>query len=161
MPIVKEGAIQGYAKQQEGSGKYIIDKIILKQLLVCQGTYLVSEMMTECVFFLSKNYRVQCKKFREFLHHVRLGKPTKQETENILKLHMTYHKSTNEDFIISKVTTKQCMCSQKNQKNNDKFVEMSQEKKAPVVRLEFWHNANKLQSKKQQHTIILHFDKLS
>jgi hypothetical protein len=37
--------------------------------------------MTDQVFFLTKNYRVQCKKFKGLLEHVRVGRTTADDAE--------------------------------------------------------------------------------
>ena len=76
---------------------------------------------------------------------------------------MAYYESKNEDFVHHlKIHNKMMYLftnnADKDQKNNDRLVEMSHEKIFPVARLKCWHDNNKLQSRKQQPSIMSHFE---
>jgi hypothetical protein len=162
MPIIEEGAIQGYAKRQEGTEQYITDKMSPAQLLAFHGSYLFAEVMTEHVFCLTKNYRVKCERFRKLLHRVRKGRPTKQDALNIMKLHLTYYEP-DKQFMTHIENHKKTIYLYTNnddvdRKNNEKLVDVSRERKVPVARLQCWCETNKLQNGKERRAVMSHFD---
>ena len=162
MPIMEEGAIQGYAKKLEGVEKHIKDKMSPDQLLKYHGSYLFTEVMTEHVFFLTKNYRVKCKRFKKLLHRVRLGQPTEADALNIMKLHLAYYESDQKfmDFIENHNKTIYLYTNNadKNKKNNERLIEVSKRQNVPVARLDCWFDTNKLQNGKERRAKISHFD---
>ena len=163
MPIIEEGAIQGFAKRQEGNEQYITDKMSPAQLLAYQGSYLFADVMTENVFCLTKNYRVKCEKFKELLHRVRLGKPTKEDADNIMKLHTTFY-DTDKAFTERITNHKKTMYlytnnKDKDAKNSEKLVETSKKNDVPVARLDCWYETNKLQDGNRRRAILSHFDR--
>ncbi len=79
MPI-GEGAIQSYSKRRNSSLQHVTNKMTSAQLLANRGGVLFTEVMTENVNFLSKNYRVSSQKFRDLLARVRKGMPTDNES---------------------------------------------------------------------------------
>jgi len=163
MPIMEEGAIQGYAKRQEGAEQHITNKMSPDQLLKYHGSYLFTEVMTEHVFFLTKNYRVKCKRFKKLLHRVRLGQPTQADALNIMKMHLTYYESDQKfmDFIKNHEKTIYLYTNNadKDKKNNEKLVEVSKRLNVPVARLECWFDTNKLQNGKERRAKVSHFDR--
>ncbi len=52
--------------------------------------------MMDQVFFLTKNYPVQCKKFNALLEHVRVGCTTSDDAEKMMKLHHVFYKVDKE-----------------------------------------------------------------
>jgi hypothetical protein len=66
-PVIEEGAIQGYSKITSKDPITPTNKQTAAQLLCQRGTYLFTNIMTESVFFLNKNYRVKSEEFRKFL----------------------------------------------------------------------------------------------
>jgi hypothetical protein len=52
-----------------------------------------SQMLSETVFTLDKNYRVKSKEFCDLLGRLRTGEPTQQDAEIILNLHIGLYKS--------------------------------------------------------------------
>ena len=58
-----------------------------------RGDWLFTEVMCENVYFLTKNYRVKCEQFKGILERVRVGKPTRNDADHIMKLHHTFYRS--------------------------------------------------------------------
>lgn len=163
MPIASEGAIQGYASRQEGIEQYVTSKMKDSQLLAYQGSYLFTEVMTEKVYFLTKNYRVQCEKFKALLGRVREGQPSPEDVKNIMKLHLTYHE-TDKDFMNKIKNDPKTMWlfttnEEKDKKNVEKLVQVSKENEVPVARLNCWWGTNKLQNGTERHACKSHFDR--
>lgn len=53
--------------------------------------------MTDRVYFLTKNYRVQCEKFKALLEHVRKICATQDDADKLMKLHHVFYRH-NPDF---------------------------------------------------------------
>jgi hypothetical protein len=62
-PVIKESAIQGYSKKKLKMPQTPTAKTSASQLLCQRGSYLFSNVMSETVFTLDKNYRVKNKEF--------------------------------------------------------------------------------------------------
>ena len=90
MPVDKNGAINGYDKMCCGKEQHVTDKMTQAQLFAHRGDWLFTEIMTDQVYFLSTNYRVRCKQFRELLERVRKAKPTEKDADKIMKLHHVF-----------------------------------------------------------------------
>ncbi len=58
-PVIDEGAIQGYSRMNNKSQQTPTTKMTSSQLLCQRGTYLFTQIMSETVFPLDKNYRVK------------------------------------------------------------------------------------------------------
>ena len=81
MPVDKNGAINGYDKRCCGAEQYATDKMPEAQLFAYQGDWLFTDIMTDQVFFLTKNFWVRCKRFNKLLERVRVGRTTEEDTE--------------------------------------------------------------------------------
>jgi hypothetical protein len=66
-PVIEEGAIQGYSKITSKDPTTPTNKQTAAQLLCQWGAYLFTNIMTESVFFLNKNYRIKSEEFQESL----------------------------------------------------------------------------------------------
>lgn len=91
MPINKDGAIHGYSRRQGKANEYRTNMMTKAQYFSYRGDWLFTEVMCENVYFLTKNYRVKCKHFKEILERVRVGKPTRDDADHIMKLHHTFY----------------------------------------------------------------------
>jgi len=163
MPVASEGAIQGYAAHinvTEPSKKSRQSRNAL--LMIRHGHFLFREIMTENVFFLTKNYRVKCKRFKKLLHRVRLGTPSNKDVDTIMNLHLTFyqgdkefiHRITNDEKTMYLFTNN----ADKDKMNGEKLVETSKNQNKPVARLDCWFDTNKLQGGKERQPIKSHFD---
>ena len=162
MPVNNDGAIHGYAKRYATTSHYRTDKMTAAQYFSYRGDWLFTEVMTENVYFLTKNYRVQSRKFKELLERVRIGEPTQEDAERIMKLHHTYYRTdkTFKDKIENHEKTIWLFSKKKQvaSKNVEKLVETSKENKVPVARLDCWYDTNKLQNDRERHAVRSHFD---
>ena len=61
MPVDKSGAINGYDKRCCGADQYVTDKMSQAQLFAYQGDRLFTDIMTDQVFFLTKNFGLGAK----------------------------------------------------------------------------------------------------
>ena len=58
-PVIEDGAIQGYFESTLMAPLAPTNKLRATQLLCQWGSFLFTHVMTESVFFLNKNYRVE------------------------------------------------------------------------------------------------------
>ena len=73
-PVIEEGAIQGYYKITMPGEFTPTNKETAAQLITKWGTYLLTQVMTETVFYLHKSYRVKSEEFQNLLGRLRVGK---------------------------------------------------------------------------------------
>ena len=97
MPVDKNGAINGYDKRCCGSEQHVTDKMTPAQLFAYRGDWLFTEIMTDKVYFLTKNYRVQCEEFKALLERVRKTRATQDDAAKLMKLHYVFYRN-NADF---------------------------------------------------------------
>ena len=97
MPVDKNGAIIGYDKQCCGAEQHVTDKMTPAQLFAYRGDWLFTEIMTDKVYFLIKNYRGQCKEFKALLERVRKTRATQDDAAKLMKLHYVFYRN-NADF---------------------------------------------------------------
>ena len=63
------------------------------QLFLYRGDWLFTEIMTNQVHLLTKNYRVRCDVFKALLGRIRMGHPTKDNADKIMKVHRVFYRS--------------------------------------------------------------------
>ncbi len=163
MPVDKSGAINGYDKRCCGAEQHVTDKMTEAQLFAYQGDWLFTEVMTDQVYFLTKNYRVQCQIFKALLARVRKGDTTHDDATRLMKLHTVFHRN-NSTFKQEVEGHDRTMFLFSNnidvrKKNVDKLVETSKSNKVPVARLDCWYDTNKQQNVAKERRIFQsHFD---
>ena len=162
MPIDKNGAINGYDKRCCGTEQHVTDKMTAAQLFAYRGDWLFTEIMTDRVYFLTKNYRVQCEKFKALLERVRKNLTTQDDAVKLMKLHHAFYRH-NQDFKKHIEHHDKTMWLFSNntevrKKNVSKLVETSKSEKVPVARLNCWYDTNKTQSGKEKRAYLSHFD---
>jgi hypothetical protein len=94
-PVLDEGAIHGYSRMNNKLQQTLTTRMTSSQLLCQHGTYLFTQIMSETLFALDKNYRVKNNEFRDLLGRLRIGEPTHKDAEKLSNLHMIYY---DEDF---------------------------------------------------------------
>jgi hypothetical protein len=72
-PAIEDGAIQGTFKITSTAPLAPTNKLSTTQPSCQWGSFLFTHVMTESVFFLSKNYRVKSKHFRHLLARLHTG----------------------------------------------------------------------------------------
>ena len=120
MPVDKNGAINGYEKRCCGAEQHVTDKMTPAQLFAYRGDWLFTEIMTDKVYFLTKNYRVQCKGFNALLERVRKTHATQDDAAKLMKLHYVFYRNNakfkqnveNHDKTMW-IFFKQCKCKEK------------------------------------------------
>ena len=162
MPVDKNGAINGYYKRCCGAEQHVTDKMTEAQLFAYRGDWLFAEIMTDQVFFLTKNFRVQCNRFNKLLERVRVGRTTKEDADKMMKLHHVFYRIDKEfKQKIENHEKTMWLFSNNNdvrRKNVDKLVEVSRNTKLPVARLKCWYDTNKKQGGKERSVYKSHFD---
>ena len=94
----KCGAIEGYARRTKFKIASYTSKRHAVQLLVNRGDDLFIDEMTQHVFHLTKNYRVEDEKFRALLSNLQTGEVTENDAKNLISLHFFhYSKEKKED----------------------------------------------------------------
>ena len=165
MPVNKDGAIHGYSKRQGKANEHRTNQMTRAQYFSYRGDWLFTEVMCQKVYFLTKNYRVKCERFKEVLERVRVGKPTRDDAHHIMKLHHTFYRNDKKfkERIENHKKTMWLYSKRKQvaDKNRDKLIETSNRDKVPVARLDCSYDTNKTQSGKERHAIRSHFDQNS
>ena len=165
MPVNKDGAIHGYSKRQGKANEHRTNQMTRAQYFSYRGDWLFTEVMCQKVYFLTKNYRVKCERFKEVLERVRVGKPTRDDAHHIMKLHHTFYRNDKKfkERIENHKKTMWLYSKRKQvaDKNRDKLIETSKRDKVPVARLDCSYDTNKTQSGKERHAIRSHFDQNS
>ena len=162
MPVDKNGAINGYDKRCCGAEQHVTDKMTEAQLFAYRGDWLFTEIMTDQVFFLTKNFRVRCERFKKLLERVRVGRTTEEDADKMMKLHHVFYRADKE-FKQEIENHKKTMWLFSNnndvkRKNVDKLVEVSTNNNLPVARLKCWYDTKKTQGGKERNVYKSHFD---
>ena len=162
MPVDKNGAINGYDKRCCGAEQHVTDKMTEAQLFAYRGDWLFTEIMTDQVFFLTKNFRVRCERFNKLLERVRVGRTTEEDADKMMKLHHVFYRADKE-FKQKIENHKKTMWLFSNnndvrRKNVDKLVEVSKNNNLPVARLKCWYDTKKTQGGKERNVYKSHFD---
>ena len=164
-PVIEEGAIRGNYKMTTPGEFTPTNKETAAQLITKWGTYLLTQVMTETVFYLSKNYRVKSKDFRKLLGRLRVGEATEKDAERIVNLHLTYYEQ-DETFMTNLKQNCKTMWlyarnEDKDNTNLDMLIQTSKNNKMPVARLACHYETNRTPTAEhQQPTVwVSHFDK--
>jgi hypothetical protein len=136
-PVIEEVVIQGCSKITSKDLITPTNKQTAAQLLCQRGTYLFTNIMTESVFFLNKNYRVKSEEFRELLARLRVGESTANDAKWITDLHLSYYKGNSSFMNDLKHDPKTMWLYPKNEDkdktNMDMLIQTSKTKKVPVA----------------------------
>ena len=81
MPLDKNDAINGCDKRCCGTEQYVTDKMSEAQLFAYQGDWLFTDIMTDQIFFLTKNFWTWCNIFKSLLECVRVGRTTEEDAD--------------------------------------------------------------------------------
>jgi len=163
-PVIDEGAIQGYSKMNTTNPITPTNKQTAAQLLCQWGTYLFTNVMTESVFILHKNYRVKSVEFQKLLARLRVGESTTEDAKRITDLHLVYYEHDKEFMTNLKHNSKTMWLYAKNadkdKTNMDMLIQTSRVNDVPVARLDCHYETNRVpKSDHQQPTVCMsHFD---
>jgi hypothetical protein len=72
------------------------------------GTYLFTQIMSEKVFALDKNYRVKNNEFCNLLGRLRIGEPIRKDAEKCSNLHLIYYDEGFKSYL--EINNKPCGC---------------------------------------------------
>ena len=162
MPVTKNGAINSFAKRKDGVYQHVTEKMTDVQLLAYHGDWLFTEVMTDKVYFLTKNYRVKCKQFEEILSRVRKGNANYEDAERLMKNHRVFYK--NDRHFTDKIENHHKTMwlysnnAEVQDKNTDKLVQTSRSLRVPVARLNCHFETNKLQGHQTSCPVRRHFE---
>jgi hypothetical protein len=164
-PVIEEGAIQGYSKKKLKMPQTPTAKLSASQLLCQGGSYLFTNVMSETVFTLDKNYRVKNKEFRDLLGRLRTGEPTQRDAEIISNLHVGLYESDIAfmDYLKNNKKTMWLYAqnAEKELKNQETLVYTSKKISVPVARLDCTYDTKRLSGDKEQMVCYSHFDQNS
>jgi hypothetical protein len=105
-PVIDEGAIQGYSRMNDKSQQTPTPRKTSSSQLLCQrGTYLFTQIMSETVFALDKNYRVKNNEFRNLLGRLRIGEPICEDAEKLSNLHLIYYDEGFKSYLANNIKT--------------------------------------------------------
>ncbi|KAL7554827.1 hypothetical protein ACHAWF_018360 [Thalassiosira exigua] len=146
-PVKAEGAIFGYAKTQnlwEGNQS---KKSPQQQLQISHGHELFINDLTQDVFHLTKNYRSRADpEYADILHRLRTGTSTDKDGERLMRQYwpfqrdIAWKKKIEDDPKTIHLFT---FNFEKNKKNRDKLVDLSNRTNLPVARLQCQWRSNR------------------
>ena len=161
-PVIEEGAINGYAKSQGLWEQKESKKTPDQQLLINIGNELFINDLTQDVFSLTMNYRSRADpEWAKILDRLRVGCSTEKDAERLLKQYMNHHRSDEawmqgiEDDPSTIFLYTQNF--EKNIKNQEKLVKLSQKDNVPVARLQCKWQSNKNQGQGRTKVYKSHF----
>ena len=160
-PVIDEGAIQEYSKNSDTTQHTPTTRMTSLQLLCQRGSYIFTQIMTETVFSLEKNYRVKNVAFRNLLERLRTGEPLREDAEILSKLHLIYY---DEDFKSKLEKDEKTMWlfaknADKDLKNQEMLIHTSKHKNNPIARLDCNYDTKRLTQEKQgSYACMSHFD---
>ena len=160
-PVIDEGAIQGYSKMSDTTQQTPTTRMTTLQLLCQRGTYIFTQIMTETVFSLDRNYRVKNLAFRNLLGRLRTGEPLREDADILSKLHLIYY---DEEFKSKLENDDKTMWlfaknADKDLKNQEMLIHTSKHKNNPIARLDCTYDTKRLTNDKQESGASMsHFD---
>jgi hypothetical protein len=140
-------------------------KTTASQLFCQRGSYLFTNVMSETVFTLHKNYRVKNKELCDLLGRVHTGEPTEQDAEIISNLHIGLYES-DIAFMNYLKNNKKTMWlyaqnAEKEHKNQEMPVHTSKKMSVRVARLDCTYDTKRLSGDKEQTVCYRYFDQNS
>jgi hypothetical protein len=133
------------------------------QLLCRWGTYLFTNVMTESVFLLTKNYRVKSDQFQDLLARLRVGASTAGDAKRITDLHLSYYEGDSTFMKNLKQDPKTMWLYAKNEDkdktNIDMLIQTSKTNNVPIARLFCHYETNRTNLQQQPKICVSHFDK--
>lgn len=147
LPVSSGGAIQGYAKITGRKEEANTMKESAQQLLESEGDRLFIEDMVDDVFMLTKNFRVTDEEFKGILDRLRVGECDEDDAERLMKCNLFHYTPEQKELIENHPGTVWLYTKnvEKNQKNMEKLVELSNKTGAPVARLKCHWFSNRIQ----------------
>ncbi len=140
-------------------------KTSASQLLCQRGSYLFTNVMSETVFTLDKNYRVKNKEFQDLLGRLRTGEPTEQDAKIISNLHIGLYESDIAfmDYLKNNKKTMWLYAqnAEKEHKNQEMLIHTSKKMSIPVARLDCTYDTKRLSGDKKRTMCYSHFDQNS
>jgi hypothetical protein len=137
-------------------------KTSASQLLCQKGSYLFTTVMSETVFTLNKNYRVQSREFHDLLGRLCTGEPTQQDAEIISNLHISLYESdiAYMDYLKNNKKTMWLYArnAEKELKNQEMLIHTSKKNSRPVARLDCTYDTKRLSRDKERMVCYSHFD---
>jgi hypothetical protein len=112
------------------------------QLLCQRGTYLFTQIKSETVFALDKNYRVRINEFHDILGGLRIGEPIRKDAEKLSSLHMIYYDEGFKSYLENNDKTMWPFAknADKDLKNQEMLIHTSKHKNNPIARLDCTHD---------------------
>ena len=122
------------------------------QLLCQRGTYLFTQIMSETVFALDKNYRVKNNEFRDLLGRLRIGEPTREDAEKLSNLHLIYYDEDFKSYLENNNKTMWLFArnADKDSKNQEMLIHTTKHINNPIARLDCTYDTKRLTKEKQQ-----------
>jgi hypothetical protein len=162
MPVIDGGAIQGYAEKTGLKVPKSTFKSHEEQILENLGHVLFIDCMTENVFALTDNYRTRNDPvFGKILNDLRMGILSDKDALRLMKQGLHHHNSQpeNRKLIENNPRTVWLFTNNidKNQKNMEKIVELSNRTGVPIARLRCQWDSNRFQGSGVRSVVRSHF----
>jgi hypothetical protein len=160
-PVIDEGAIQGYSRMNDKSQQTPTTRLTSTQLLCQCGTYIFTQIMSEKVFALDKNFRKKNNEFHDLLGRLRIGEPMRKDAEKLSNLHLIYSDEGFKSYLENNEKTMWLIAknADKELKNQEMLIHTSKHKNNPIAKLDCTYDTKRLTKEKQQSCACLsHLD---
>ena len=137
-PTDKNGAINGFTKYYcNKSPQPTTYRSKNGQICDYEGVKILTEMMTQKVFMLTKNFRASKPEDNELMSRLRVGEPTEEDAERLMDLHLSNYPAK---FVEELEQDPRCLWAfakrdAMHQKNTEMLVKTHKSNKTPVARL--------------------------
>jgi hypothetical protein len=161
-PVKAEGAISGYARNNGVWDQEPMKKSGAQQLQINSGNHLFISDLTDDVFHLTQNYRTRADPdYAGILDRLRVGICTDEDAARLMRQCLHHHKSSPEwlEYIEDhpKTIHLYTMNYEKNTKNLQKLVKLSERTKRPVARLQCQWQSNRNRGQGSSRVYKSHF----
>ena len=144
-PTDKNGAISGYDKYHNNQRpQSMTARSKNNQVCEYEGCYILTVMMVDNVFKLTRNFRTQDKDDCELMNRMRVGDQTKEDARRLINLHLSYYSSKFRDTIEDDPKTLHAYAKREemNKQNVKMLVKTQKRLSVPVARLRCQFKSN-------------------
>ena len=144
-PTDKNGAINGYDKFHNNKRPATMTaRSKNNQICEYEGCYILTDMMTNVVFKLTRNFRTQDEDDCELMNRMRVGDQTEEDAHRLINLHLTNFSSKFRDKIEDDPKTLHAYAKrdQMNKQNVKMLVKTQTRLKVPIARLRCQFKSN-------------------
>jgi len=143
-PTDRKGVINGFTKYYcDKSPRPTSYRSKNGQICDYEGIKILTEMMTQKVFMLTKNFRASKPEDNELMSRLRVGEPTEADAERLMNLHLNNYSSQFKEELENDPRCLWAFAKREdmNKKNTEMLVKTHKRNNTPVARLTYVANS--------------------